>query len=141
MYERTMTVVGLDDALVAGAEILREAGKDPGRPVAVAVVDTAGDLVYFACMDGTGPDPRRYAIRKAYTAAKVACDTSVFAERLQASGMDLGLLDDPQLITFTGGVCLRSEAGIVGGIGVSGHEGEEDERLANVGRTALGMSE
>jgi glc operon protein GlcG len=120
--------------------ILAEAMKQPDRPVAAAVVDDAGRLVAFARMDGCRPMPHLLAFKKAYTAALVGSDTAAYAERMKSTGRTVGEMGDSNLTSIRGGVCIeRSKDKLVlGGIGVSGLRGEEDEELSRVGVRAMG---
>ena len=79
MYKRE--VLGLGEARTAAEAILAEASKEPNRPIAVAVADDRGDLIYLARMDGCYPLFIHMAINKAYTAARFRRHTRAFAER------------------------------------------------------------
>ena len=59
------TVLSLDDAQKAMDRMLQEARKNPQRPVAIAIVDDAGELVSFARMDKCAPQPPIIARKKA----------------------------------------------------------------------------
>jgi len=87
MYQRE--VLGLSEARAAVEAALSEAYKQPERPMAVAVVDDRGDLVYCARMDGAYPLYMHMAINKAYTAARMLRDTAAFAERERELGREL----------------------------------------------------
>jgi len=142
MFQRP--ALSFDDVQVAMAAMIAKAKQQPVKPVAIAIVDDAGNLLAYACMDNVRLFARRHAIRKAYTAAVVGMDTGVHGERLKASGRmisDLG--GDSQLTPGGGGVVVRSkEAVILGGIGVGGiPPGGDftDEDLAKIGLRALGL--
>src|SRR6185295_18225175 len=61
--------IGLDDAKKVAAPAMAEAKKNNWM-MAVAVVDTAGNLVYFEKMDGTQVASTNIAVEKARTAAQ-----------------------------------------------------------------------
>jgi len=65
---------------------------------AAAVVDSGGELVYFARMDGATPLNARMAINKAYTATKWRQNTKSIKDRL----FDMGLGDDRRDIAWFG---------------------------------------
>jgi len=138
MFERQL--LGLKEARAALDAMLKQASKEPERPIAAVVVDGYGDLVCMARMDGARPLNNDIAIRKAYTAARMSRDTRAYAELLQQMKMSNSDLGD-NLTTVTGGVSIRKpgdEAGFVfGAIGVSGLTGDEDEALAFVGLKEL----
>ena len=73
MFQKTC--LGLAEARAAVEAVLEEANKLPDAPIAVAVVDDYGRLVYFARMDGCPPVVVELAINKAYTAAVALMDT------------------------------------------------------------------
>jgi len=75
MYQRES--LGLEEARIAIEAMLREASKEPNRPVAMAIVDSQGQLISFARMDGGLPINQEMAIKKASTAAQIGVDTAV----------------------------------------------------------------
>jgi glc operon protein GlcG len=137
MYQRES--LGLEEAKIAIEAMLKEASKEPNRPVGIAVVDSQGQLIYFARMDGGLPINQEMAIKKAYTAVQVGIDTSIFGKALPTMKMAIADFCSGQLTTVPGGVCVRkTDSGIVlGGIGASGLMAQEDEQLARVGLSAL----
>ena len=48
---------------------IAKAEETPNEPIAMAIVDSTGNLVTYASMDNLRLFSRRHAIRKAYTAA------------------------------------------------------------------------
>jgi glc operon protein GlcG len=101
----------------------------PG-PVSVYVVDTHGELVAAASMDGAAPDTRLNAQRKAYTAARSdARSTRELAEKVKDDAVERASFD-PFFTFFLGGVAVFDGDLRVGAVGVSGLPGEVDEQLA-----------
>jgi uncharacterized protein GlcG (DUF336 family) len=101
----------------------------PG-PVSVFVVDTHGELIAAASMDGAAPDTRLNAQRKAYTAARSdARSTRELAEKVRDDPVERASFD-PFFTFFLGGVAVFDGDVRVGAVGVSGLPGEVDERLA-----------
>jgi len=99
-------------------------------PVSVYVVDTHGELVAAASMDGAAPDTRLNAQRKAYTAARSdARSTRELAEKVRDDPVERASFD-PFFTFFLGGVAVLEDEVRVGAVGVSGLPGVEDERLA-----------
>jgi uncharacterized protein GlcG (DUF336 family) len=139
-------VLGLDEARAAVDAIIAEAAKEPGRPIAVAVVDDRGDPVCSARMDKGLPLFSHMAMNKAYSAARMARDTLTTDKRMRKDGIELSVWGDNRITTLQGGVCIIKPPGqewptgtLLGGIGVSGREREEDERLAFVGLKAMNL--
>jgi glc operon protein GlcG len=100
----------------------------PG-PVSVWVVDSHGELVAAASMEGAAPDTRLNAQRKAYTAARSdARTTRELAAKIGAGELTASF--DPFFTFFLGGVAVFEGDERVGAVGVSGLPGEVDEALA-----------
>jgi glc operon protein GlcG len=101
----------------------------PG-PVSVYVADVHGELVAAATMDGSAPDTRLNAQRKAYTAARSdARSTRELADKVKDDPVERASFD-PFFTFFLGGVAVFEGGQRVGAVGVSGLPGEEDEALA-----------
>jgi glc operon protein GlcG len=99
-------------------------------PVSVWVVDTHGELVCAATMDGAAPDTRLNAQRKAYTAARSdARSTRELADKVRDDPVERASFD-PLFTFFLGGVAVFEGETRVGAVGVSGLPGADDERLA-----------
>ena len=131
--------LSLEEARRAMDSMLQEANKQPNRPVAIAIVDDQGELIAYARMDRTAPQPPIIARKKAYTAARTRSDTLAYAERLKSQGRSVTEFGDPNLIALQGGVVITnpSDGSVLGGIGVSGLAAEEDEAIARVGLKAI----
>ena len=108
------------------------------RPLAVAVVDGSGTLVYQIRQDGTAAVDVRNAERKAYTAAFIGRDTSMWRLQIRHDGRTVADWANPMLTTLHGGWTLRRASQVIGGLGVSGSDNEDrDEQLALRGAEAL----
>lgn len=132
-------VLSLEEARRAMDRMLQEANKEPNRPLAMAIVDDQGELISYARMDRTPPQPQMIARKKAYTAARTRSDTLAYAERLKGQGRSVTEFGDPNLIALQGGVVITNPAdgSVLGGIGVSGRLAEEDEAVGRVGLKAI----
>lgn len=142
MYKKD--VISLDEARAMAETVLKESQKmSPELPIAVAIVDDQGELVYFAREDGAYPWYSHMAIRKAYTAARVNTDTGAWVDFQKKSGREMAswLTCDPKLAGIQGGVVIKQPGGTdgsakntlsrdkLGGIGVSGKWAKDDEAL------------
>ena len=96
--------------------------------MAVAVVDTAGNLVAFARADGTQTASLAIAIEKARTAAAFRRPTKVWEDAL--AGGRTAVLALPGIMPIEGGLPILQENRIVGAIGVSGGTAQEDGQVA-----------
>jgi uncharacterized protein GlcG (DUF336 family) len=129
--------ISFEQAQAAMKAIIEEATKPGGMPVAVSIVDDAGNLVAYAQMDNVRLYARRHAFRKAYTAAIMGMDTGPHGEQLKQRGRTVSDYGDPNLTPGVGGVVVRSKDGIImGGIGVGGYL-ERDEELAKIGLNSM----
>ena len=133
MYQRDC--IGLKEARIASEAIMKEAAKKPERPIAVAVVDDRGDLVYFAKQDGAWPLFIRMAVNKAYTAASFSRHTREWAERQAQFKRNIATWGDNKLTDIAGGLVFKNDKGYtIGALGVSGCPSpDEDEELAYIG--------
>jgi uncharacterized protein GlcG (DUF336 family) len=126
----------LEQAQAIVASVVRSAD----GPVSVFVVDSHGELVAAATMDGAAHDTRLNAQRKAYTAARSDQTTSgALAEKIRGNAAELASFD-PFFTFFRGGVAAFEDGRRVGAVGVSGLPGEEDEALAIEAIEAAGLA-
>ena len=107
-------------------------------PMAVAVVDTAGQLVAFERMDNTQTASTAIAQDKATSAAMYRRPTKAFQDVLAAGGVGLRVLTLRGANTVEGGVPIVIDGKIVGAIGVSGGTSEQDGVVAKAAVDALG---
>ena len=110
------TPVSLEDAKKATAPAIAEARKNNWM-MAVAVVDPAGNLVYFEKMDGTQTGSVAVAISKARSAALFTRPTKAFQDVLAGGGDGLRMLGLEGAVPVEGGVPLLMDGKIVGAIG------------------------
>ena len=90
-----------------------------GWYMAVAIVDPAGDLVYFEKMDNTQAASIGIALDKARSSARFKRPTKAMQDVLAAGGEGLRFLALQGAIPAEGGVPLVMDGKIVGAIGVS----------------------
>ncbi len=120
--------------------MMAKALETPDAPVAMAIVDSTGNLEAYAKMDNLRLFSRRHALRKAYTAAIMGTDTGANAERMHSQGRSISEMGDPNLTHGQGGLVIIKDGVILGGIGVGGYpSGQADEDLSRVGLEALGL--
>ena len=104
-----------------------EAADAIGVPQCVAVVDEGCNLLAFVRMDGARVLSIESATRKAMTAATTGQPTSAIAtERAGA----LAAATDGRMTNLKGGLPIRVEGQVVGGIGVGSGAGEQDLAVA-----------
>ncbi len=98
--------------------------------MAVAIVDPAGDLVYFEKIDNTQAASVTIAVDKARSAARFKRPTKALQDVLAAGGDGLRLLGLTGAVPVEGGVPLLMDGKIVGAIGVSGATSAQDGQVA-----------
>ncbi len=123
--------VTLETAKRIGPAALAEARKN-GWTMAVAVVDTAGDLVYFERMDNTQLGSIQISMEKARSAARFKRPTRVFEDMLVSGGSGLRALGLIGAIPVQGGIPLIMDGKIIGAVGVSGGTSEQDAQCAKI---------
>ena len=102
--------------------------------VAVAILDDGGHLLHFVRMDGASPANARIAVAKGCTAAESRRASGTWQERIKSRPE---LMQMPGILPVQGGVPIIVEGSCVGGVGVSGVQSHEDERIAQAGIDAL----
>jgi glc operon protein GlcG len=133
MYGSPIT---LDMAKKAAAPALAEARKNQWT-MAVAIVDTAGDLVYFEKMDDTQVGSVEVSQAKARSAARFKRPTKAFQDALAAGGEGFRILSLNGAVPVEGGLPLIVGGKIVGAIGLSGGTSQQDGQCAAAGVAAL----
>jgi glc operon protein GlcG len=129
--------VTLDTARKLADAAVAEAQKK-GFKMAVAVVDTNGDLVFLEKMDATQIASIQVAIQKAASATIYKRPTKKFQDALAAGGVGLRVLRLDRAIPVEGGLPLVSSDGkIIGAIGCSGDTSENDGLVCQAGADAL----
>jgi glc operon protein GlcG len=106
-------------------------------PVAVAICDSHGELLYFLRMPGVGLHSGVLAQNKAYTAARDRQATRDLGNWSRESGRMLPYWSDPRFTGFGGGVPLWHQEEVVLAVGISGLSEDEDHLLARELVTAL----
>ena len=98
--------------------------------VAVAIVEPSGALVYFERMENTQYGGLDIAIGKARTAATLRRPTRVLFEVANKMPAYATL---PSLYALPGGLPIMADGKVIGGVGVSGVTGDQDEQCAKAG--------
>ncbi len=122
-------------ALVAAA---RATAGDRGIEVAVAVTDAGGCLTSFERMDGAPFLTGEVAINKAWTAASYGVATHDWNGYIADSKV-APLANIPRLMPVGGGNPVRDGGKLVGGVGVSGGNAQQDQDIAEAALKSLGF--
>ena len=108
------------------------------KPSVIAVCSPDANTVAVHVMDGSFLVSFDMAVKKAYTSVAVKMSTMELS-RLTQPGQTfygLGKMSD-NIVIFGGGVPLKVGDTIIGGLGISGGTGEEDNSLAEYGLQVL----
>ncbi len=134
MQLATKPILTLDVAKQIAAAAEAEATKN-SWPVAIAVVDPAGQLIYFQKIDDTQIGSVEVGIAKARCAALFKRPSKAFADVVTDG--NVGMMSLPGAIAVEGGLPLFDDGQIVGAIGVSGVMSHQDGVVAQAGVDTL----
>lgn len=106
--------------------------------VSVTVVDRSGQTLAVLRDHNAGVHTIRASYKKAYTANSQKRSTAVIAQGIADGSIptDIRYLDENMLM-MAGGLPIYNDGVVIGGIGVGGAHGSEDERIAQAGLAAL----
>src|SRR3954447_23057419 len=131
-------MITLADArrVIAAAE---QKAVDIGQPMNIAVVDAGGNLVAHVRMDKAWIGSVDISIKKAWTARAFDISTKELAELSQSGDQFFGIhaSNNGKVMIFAGGIPLKRGNDVVGGIGVSGGLGKQDQAVAEAGAAAF----
>lgn len=122
--------IDIESARKVAATAVAEARKN-GWNMAVAIVDPAGELVYFEKLDGTQAASVNIAIDKARSSARFKRPTKALQDVLATGGAGLRMLALDGAMPVEGGVPIVMNAKLVGAIGVSGGTSQQDGQVAS----------
>jgi glc operon protein GlcG len=125
------------DAKKIAAAAIAEHDKMGVSPMAIAIVDTGGHLVYFEKIENTQVGSVQIAIDKARSAVLYRRSTKAFDDAVAGGGAGLRLLAIRELMPIEGGVPLMTGGKVVGAIGASGGSAQQDGQVALAGAAAL----
>lgn len=126
--------ITLEDAKKIAAGAVVEAKKNNWN-VAIAVVDNHGMLVYYEMLDDTQTSSATIAIEKARTAAMFRRPSKAF-EDVVSKGR-VAVLGLPGVTPVQGGLPIYVNGKIIGGVGASGVNSDQDEQVVQAGLNAL----
>ncbi len=126
------------DSALALLVATRKAAKDIGIEVAIAVTDAGGHLVAFERADAAPFLTAGVAIDKAWTAASFGLDTQTW-NHVVTQPKTAPLAHYPRVMAVGGGVPIIEAGRVVGGIGISGGNAQQDHDAAVAALAALGF--
>jgi glc operon protein GlcG len=129
--------IAVETARKVASAAIAEAKKN-GWFVSVAIVDTAGDLVFFERMDNAMSASVVVSQEKARTSARFKRPSKAFEEVL--AGGRQAILGIPGVTPVEGGIPLIIDGKIVGAVGVNGASSPQDSQCAQAGADTLGKA-
>ena len=123
------TPINIAAAKKIAAGVIAECAKNSWN-VAVAIVEPSGALVYFERMENTQYASNDIAIGKARAAATYRRPTRVFMEVINKTPATATL---PGVFASPGGLPIMADGRVIGGVGVSGVTGDQDEQCSKAG--------
>lgn len=131
-------MITLNDArrVIAAAE---KKAAEIGQPMNIAVVDTGGNLVSHVRMDGAWIGSIDISINKAFTSRAFDIETKDLGKNSQSGDQFFGIhaTNRGRIVIFAGGVPLKRDGKVVGGVGVSGGFAKQDQDVAEAGAAAF----
>jgi glc operon protein GlcG len=128
--------IDLESARKVATTAIAEARKNKWN-MAIAIVDPAGELVYFEKLDGTQAASVNIAIDKARSSARFKRPTKALQDVLATGGAGLRMLALDGAVPVEGGVPILMDAKIVGAVGVSGGTSQQDAEVATAAAAAV----
>ncbi|MGJ3257994.1 MAG: GlcG/HbpS family heme-binding protein [Rhodospirillales bacterium] len=139
-----MTVLTLDAArdIVAAA---RAEGREMGlKPLTVAVLDAAGNIKALEREDGASNMRPDIAIGKANGALAMGLGSRALFERAKTEPFFIQAMNElagGSLVPVPGGVLIKNTDGaIIGAVGITGDNSDNDEAAAKAGIAAAGYT-
>ncbi len=135
-FQKSSITIEAAERLVKAAEAKAH---EMGKAMSIAICDEDGILKAFRRMDGAALLSIQIAQDKAYTAISFGgLATHEWHEFIKDDAPLLhGIVKTDRLVIFGGGYAIKTDAGIIGGIGVSGGHYTEDMEVAKAGLAAL----
>ena len=139
----TMESVSLEAAAIIVDQALAKGRAMKFRPLAVAVLDPRGCLKAYKAEDGTSLMRLDIAFGKAWGTLGMGFGNRELQRRAEAYGIffnSLQVMSAGRIVPVPGGVLIRNQAGmIVGAVGISGDNSDNDELCAVHGIVAAGL--
>jgi uncharacterized protein GlcG (DUF336 family) len=127
--------ITIETAKTAMAAAGAEATKN-GWGVAIAIVDSGGNIVMLHRLDNAQLSAARIAEAKARTAVEFRRPTKALEDAVAGGGVGLRVLTFGASVA-EGGVPIVAGGHIIGGIGVSGVASHQDAQVAQAGADAV----
>ncbi len=139
-----MTTITLRKARTIISKALATGGEAGMNPLAVCVLDTGGHLKAFERQDGASNGRFDIARGKASGALEMGLGSRALGERAEKQAyflLAVGRIFPSGLVPVPGGVLVRDrKGGLIGAVGISGDNSDNDEAAAIAGIEAAGLA-
>ena len=139
-----MTSITIDQARQIVAAALAHGHAEGMQPLAVLVLDAGGHAVAFEREDGASNLRFQVADGKAYGALGMGIGSRALFERAQQAPSFVQAVNGAfggRLIPVPGGVLVRdADSALIGAVGISGDNSDNDEAAAVAGIEAAGLT-
>ncbi|MBC8060103.1 MAG: cob(I)yrinic acid a,c-diamide adenosyltransferase [Clostridiaceae bacterium] len=109
-----------------------------GLPVVIALANQWGNIIAVHFMDGALPGSYDIAVNKAYTSAIFRLGTLQLGQMSETGRTLQGINNtDSRIVIFGGGYPLKSNNKVIGSVGISGGNGEQDDEIALYGANLM----
>ncbi len=112
-----------------------EKAEEIGQPQCIVIVDASGELLGEIRMTGAKFLSRKSALSKALTAASIGAESAVIPEAVRTG---IGMATAGAVTGLPGGLPIRTNGTLIGGIGVGSGTGEQDIAVAKAALAAIG---
>jgi uncharacterized protein GlcG (DUF336 family) len=129
-YPHGMTMPFLEARALA--EDARSRALHLGKALSIAVVDYGGFIVLIERMDGARPMTADIALSKAYSAAVMQRPTEMLENWRNSDPVffaQVGRMGHRPIVATKGGVTIKRDGAILGGLGISGGSPDEDQQI------------
>lgn len=131
-------------ALAAAKAIIdatRERAEALNKPLTVAIVDSGGYVVALERMDGARPLQPSIATAKAYTAAvmqRPALMLKGWQDSQPGFFAQVARMGHQPIVATEGGIPIKKAGALIGGLGIAGGTGPEDQQVCEEVLRSLG---
>ena len=101
--------------------------KELNYPCSVEVVDREGLPIVMLHGDGAGLTTQEGADRKAFTARTFSAPSANFVKRMKDNPDSAGSIHYTRVLALAGGLPIKAGNEVIGGVGVSGTPGKDDD--------------
>lgn len=133
-YSQTTRILTHKGALTMLQAAVSKA-EEIGQPQCIVIVDASGELLAELRMTGAKFLSRKSARAKALTAASIGGDSTTIPDAVRPF---IGMATKGNVTGLPGGLPIKFDGHLVGGIGIGSGSGEQDIAVARAALAAVG---